>query len=402
MAVAAEDPWLGANPFDPEVRNDPYPFLARLREIDPVNETPVGFWRLLRYDDVNRLLHDVPAGVRTTAGELPNVDEQHFGPRLFMLQQDPPTHTRLRKLVSHGVHAARRRRLARRDPAHRRRLPRPRRPAWRDGRHRRPGTPGPRHAHLPDDGRPGGGPRPVHRVDGEGHLRSRRRRRPARADAGCDGRSDGARGVLPGPDRGPPVAPDRRPAERAHPCRGGRRSPVAARADVAGHGPPDRRLRDDDRPHRQRRPAADPSSRRAGEAPRAIPGSSPARSRNACASTGRSSSRRGSCTPTWSSRAASFRRTPRSGACSPSANRDPAHFPDPDRFDVARTPNEHLAFGGGPHYCLGAHLARTEAQLAIGSLVERFDDLALVSDTVEWGPSLFRVPGRLPITFRAR
>ena len=82
------------------------------------------------------------------------------------------------------------------------------------------------------------------------------------------------------------------------------------------------------------------------------------------------------------------------------ANRDPAVFPDPDRFDVERTPNAHLAFGGGPHYCLGAHLARVEAQVAIGELVRRFDGLALESDTVEWGPSLFRVPGRLPVTFR--
>jgi hypothetical protein len=84
------------------------------------------------------------------------------------------------------------------------------------------------------------------------------------------------------------------------------------------------------------------------------------------------------------------------------ANRDPEAFPDPDRFDVARHPNEHLAFGGGPHFCLGAYLARLEGQIAIGTLVERCADLALVSDAVEWGPSLFRVPGRLPLTFRAR
>jgi cytochrome P450 len=82
------------------------------------------------------------------------------------------------------------------------------------------------------------------------------------------------------------------------------------------------------------------------------------------------------------------------------ANRDPAVFPDPDRFDVARQPNEHFAFGGGAHFCLGAHLARLEGQIAIGSLVARFDDLALVSDQVEWGLSLFRVPGRLPLRFR--
>ena len=100
--AVAPDPWTGVDPFDPAVRDDPYPFLARLRDVDPVNETPIGIWRLTRYADVDRLLHDVPAGVRTTAGELPGVTDEQSGPRLFMLQQDPPTHTRLRKLVSHG------------------------------------------------------------------------------------------------------------------------------------------------------------------------------------------------------------------------------------------------------------------------------------------------------------
>src|SRR5438093_1738638 len=84
------------------------------------------------------------------------------------------------------------------------------------------------------------------------------------------------------------------------------------------------------------------------------------------------------------------------------ANRDPAVFRAPDTFDIERQPNEHLAFGGGAHFCLGAHLARLEGQIAIGSLVERFGDLALLSPAVEWGPSLFRVPGRLPLRFRAR
>src|SRR5207249_12043564 len=80
-SLAADDPWLGCNPFDPAFRDDPYPSLARLREIDPVNEMPVGIWRLTRYADVNRLLHDVPAGVRTTDGVLPGVDESLTGQR---------------------------------------------------------------------------------------------------------------------------------------------------------------------------------------------------------------------------------------------------------------------------------------------------------------------------------
>jgi len=96
-----------------------------------------------------------------------------------------------------------------------------------------------------------------------------------------------------------------------------------------------------------------------------------------------------------------LRRNTKVWAMLAAADRDPAVFPNPDRFDVGRHPNPHLAFGGGPHFCLGAHLARVEAQVAIGELVRRFDDLALEAETVEWGPSLFRVPGRLPITFRA-
>ena len=59
-----------------------------------------------------------------------------------------------------------------------------------------------------------------------------------------------------------------------------------------------------------------------------------------------------------------------------SANRDDAQFPDPDRFDVTRAPNDHVAFGaGGPHFCLGAGLARLEARLLVGALLERFPAL---------------------------
>jgi cytochrome P450 len=73
-----------------------------------------------------------------------------------------------------------------------------------------------------------------------------------------------------------------------------------------------------------------------------------------------------------------------------SANRDPEKFPDPERFDVGRTPNEHLSFGGGVHHCLGAHLARMEAQEAIGALVARTRELELREARREWGRSFPR------------
>lgn len=65
------------------------------------------------------------------------------------------------------------------------------------------------------------------------------------------------------------------------------------------------------------------------------------------------------------------------------ANRDPARFPNPDRFDIGRTDNEHLAFSMGIHYCLGASLARSEAQITIIAIVTRYPSIELVSEP-EW------------------
>jgi cytochrome P450 len=86
-----------------------------------------------------------------------------------------------------------------------------------------------------------------------------------------------------------------------------------------------------------------------------------------------------------------------------SANRDPEVFPAPDRFDVGRTPNRHIAFSAGPHYCLGAMLTRLEAQSILSALVQLPGlRLACNSGELTWIPhDRFRVLTALPIAFEA-
>jgi cytochrome P450 len=83
------------------------------------------------------------------------------------------------------------------------------------------------------------------------------------------------------------------------------------------------------------------------------------------------------------------------------ANRDPARYPDPDRFDPTRKNIAHLTFGGGPHLCLGMHLARMEAAVAINALLDRLPDLRL--DPHAPPPHVtgmaFRSPATLPVEF---
>jgi hypothetical protein len=401
VLAAADDPWRGCSPFDPAFRDDPYPALHRLRALDPVNETPAGIWRLTRYADVNRLLHEVPAGVRTTAGELPGVDESLSGQRLFMLQQDPPTHTRLRRLVSsaftpRAITALRAdiQRIV--DACLDRVAERGEMDVIADLALPVPSTVICEMLGVPVEDRDRF---TVWTAKATHGLASQFLPPDELAEVQAAGMSLAAyfqdliaarRGSLTGDLLSALIR-----AEEA----GDRLSPVELISQaiglliagfettigLIGNGVRALVRHPGELAKLRARPelvasAVEECLRYDG--PIILTG----RVLHADVEFGGKTIPKNS--RVWGMLAA--------------ANRDPAVFPEPDRLDIERHPNEHLAFGGGAHYCLGAYLAKLEAELAIGSLVARFDDLALGSERVEWGASLFRVPGRLPLGFRAR
>jgi len=79
------------------------------------------------------------------------------------------------------------------------------------------------------------------------------------------------------------------------------------------------------------------------------------------------------------------------------ANRDPDVFLDPDTFDPRRSPNRHLSFGHGAHFCLGAAMARIEAPIALNRILERFPDVSLAGDSVTWNDGMIRCLAALPL-----
>ncbi len=83
-----------------------------------------------------------------------------------------------------------------------------------------------------------------------------------------------------------------------------------------------------------------------------------------------------------------------------SANRDPDHFADPERLDLGRTPNPHVAFGGGgPHYCLGAHLAKIEIKALLREMIDRLEGLEPAGDVSWMGSNFIYGPTSMPVRF---
>ena len=396
------DPWFGANPLDPVYRADPHPFLKRLREEDPVNETPIGVWRLSRYDDCVRLLTQTATGVRLSDGSFPGDNlTPSGGPAQFMLQQDPPNHTRLRKLVSKAFT-----------------------------------------------------PRAIERLRARAQEVAEQHLDAVASRGEMDVIADLA---LPVPSTlicemmGVPTADRHRftewTAQATHLLAFMMAPPdVLERGVAAGGALRDyfesliaerRRSLSDDilsdliraEEAGDRLSTAELISQSIGlliagfETTIGLIGNGVlalVRHPDQLALLQADPSLIGSAVEECLRYDGPIALTPRflhqdaefGGKLIPkdaqvwsmlfAANRDPARFSDPERFDITRTDNAHLAFGGGTHFCLGAHLARMEAQVAIGTLARRLRNLELASDELEWGRSLFRVLGKLPIRFERR
>jgi cytochrome P450 len=88
--------------------------------------------------------------------------------------------------------------------------------------------------------------------------------------------------------------------------------------------------------------------------------------------------------------------------CLGSANRDPEQFAEPDRLNLDREENQHLAFGGGIHRCLGAGLARTQIQIAINTMLDQLPELHLSTEKLEWHKRIsLRSLKSLPVEFKS-
>jgi cytochrome P450 len=396
--VLRDDPWLGANPLDPAFRDDPHPALARLRALAPVHRTPLGLWRLTRYVDCVRLLRDVPCGVRTTDGRLPGVDEA--GPesqRLFMLQQDPPAHTRLRRLVSRAftpravlnvrpsierVVAECLDRIEARgslDVIADLALPVPSTVICEmlgvplEDRERftlwtAQATHGLAAMFAPPEVLETARQAAFRLAEYFEALFAARRERPT---------EDLLAELLRAEAEGDRLSHPELLSQSIGLLIAGFETTIG----LIGNGVRQLLLHEGELARLRAHPelvdrAVEECLRFDG------PIILTQRILHADAEIG------GHTLPKNAVVLAMLA----------AANRDPEVFDEPQRFDVARDPNPHLAFGGGAHLCLGAHLARLEARIAIGRLVERFPKLALESEKVEWGPSLFRVPGRLPVS----
>ena len=396
------------NPFIPEVHANPYPMYARLRAEDPIHWSPLmEAWVLTRYDDVVAVLTDSRFSAdrrqaRNRFAEEIARREEEFGPfgrTRTMLTSDPPEHTRLRRLVSKAftprmVEGLRPRIQAIVDELLDDAAQNGRMDVIRDLAYPLPviviaemlGVP-PDHRdqfkHWSDEivGVLGGPLVPqetlersraaVHELAGylQGVIAERRR----------EPREDLVSGLIAAEEQGQILSEDEMLATAMLLLVAGNETTT----NLIGNGML-ALLRNPDQLDRLR---ADPS-----QVPTAV--EELLRYDGPVQATGRVAMEE--------LEIGGQRVTPGQAVLTVlgAANRDPARFERPDELDLGRQPNEHVAFGDGIHFCLGAPLARAEGQIAFETLLRRFEHPHLETDSLQWGGSfILRGLRSLPIVF---
>ncbi|MEM9726326.1 MAG: cytochrome P450 [Pseudomonadota bacterium] len=392
--------WRGADPFEPNFRDDPYTALNRLREVDPVNLTPVGPWRISKFADVNQAFRAAKTSQTLSTGEAPNFDPlDRRGSFLeFMLNQDGDIHHRLRGLVQK---AFRPRTVRRMEQAVEEAVDHALEAALRDGgmevieamARYVPSSMICRIMGVPDEDRPKfiawtaartnaffarflpEEVRAVTRAAAEemadyfdDMVRARRK----------DPQDDLVSELIAAEVEGQRLTDEEITVQSIGVITAGFETTIG----LIGNG--------------VRAFVEHPAQMAAlRENPKLI-----GKAVNECLRFD---------TPVlfnWRVLEEPFvfsgRELPADSVLwlmLGSANRDPEQFADPDVFDIERRDPGLVSFGGGPHICLGNHLAKMEATHAFRALAQRTAGIEIRAEPVEWSPSFFRVMDAYRISF---
>lgn len=392
--------WFGADPSQPGFKANPHPLYKHLREVAPVNLTPEGVWRLSRYEDIQTLLKRSHAGMRDTTGLIPGLTREQTDASRFMLRMDPPDHNRLRRLVSKAFTPAAIAAI---------------RPLVQESldieldRVADQGSmdliadlalPVPAASMCAMLGVPFsdrdmlsrwvslatfklvGGEYPSMQEQAEEavlqladymlKLLEERRQNPG---------DDILSALVAAEEQGDRLDPDELLQQSIGLLVAGLETTIG----LIGNGMQCFARNPDQFELLQQRPELIETA--VEECLRFEP-SVPVTIRILHEDTQFDEF--------------VIPRDTRVIALLIGANRDPDVFTDPDRFDITRDEARHCSFGGGIHFCLGSHLARLNAEIAFLSMAERFTEIKLDDENFEWAPSLFRIPGKIPVTFRRR
>ncbi len=380
------------NPLSPDVIRNPYPYYSRLRETEPMHRSPLGFWVSSRHADVSMLLRDKRLG-KDFAGRT----ERRFGPQAlsepvyrimghWMLQQDPPVHTRLRGLVTKAFTARAVEDMRPRiqqivDETLDRVIPKGRMDVIEDFAFRLPvtvicdmlGIPEDERALFFTGARASGrllDPVPLSRAELDAanagmlmiseyfrRLFDLRRRSPGQ---------DLTTHLVQAEEEGSKLSTEELTANVILLFGAGHETTV----NLIGNG----LLALYRNPDQLRRIKAAPSLSTAVD--------ELLRYDSSVQVTGRTALEDLTVGDTQIEKGDSIL------CLLGAANRDPSVYPDPDRLDIARHNVRPLSFGGGIHFCLGAQLARLEAEIAIGTLLRRLPNLVLDDlDKPDWRPT---------------